>query len=266
MPNFDNEVGPFVRESPQAANQVFCAPAAGKGFGLFRALIATDIPNLNFSKISGGIVPIAQGGTGVTLAATGGASQVLKQVSSGANITVAQLAFTDISGTASGAQLPNPSSSTLGGVESLAAVSHKWINTISTSGVPAATQPATTDLSDWGSSVNWTPTDVSGASLTFTVNAATYLTFGPFVFLTMDITFPVTANTSSARISLPTAALSGNNQGLSVTQNSGATGFYPEIPGTNQIALIQYNGGTATLTNAQMSAVRFAVSGMYRSV
>lgn len=43
--------------------------------------------------------------------------------------------------------LPQPTASTLGGVESLAAVSHKWINTISTSGAPAATQPGFTDLS-----------------------------------------------------------------------------------------------------------------------
>jgi hypothetical protein len=42
--------------------------------------------------------------------------------------------------------LPNPSASTLGGVESLAAVGSKWINTISTSGVPSATQPNYTDL------------------------------------------------------------------------------------------------------------------------
>jgi hypothetical protein len=54
----------------------------------------------------------------------------------------------NLTGTAPASVLPNPSSSTLGGVQSLAAVSHKWINTISTSGVPAATQPAAADLSD----------------------------------------------------------------------------------------------------------------------
>ena len=43
--------------------------------------------------------------------------------------------------------LANPSASTIGGVESLAAVSHKWINQISTSGVPSATQPAFSDIS-----------------------------------------------------------------------------------------------------------------------
>ena len=43
-------------------------------------------------------LPVAQGGTGADLASTGGASQVLKQTSSGADVTVAQLAFSDISG------------------------------------------------------------------------------------------------------------------------------------------------------------------------
>lgn len=46
-----------------------------------------------------------------------------------------------------GADLPNPSATTLGGIESLAAVASKWINTISTAGVPSATQPAFTDIS-----------------------------------------------------------------------------------------------------------------------
>lgn len=46
-----------------------------------------------------------------------------------------------------GSDLPDPTATTLGGIESLAAVSHKWINTISTAGAPTATQPAFTDIS-----------------------------------------------------------------------------------------------------------------------
>ncbi len=45
-----------------------------------------------------------------------------------------------------GADLPTPSSSSLGGVQSLAPTSSKWINSISTSGIPTASQPAFTDL------------------------------------------------------------------------------------------------------------------------
>lgn len=46
-----------------------------------------------------------------------------------------------------GADLPNPSGSTLGGVESLTCAAHQWLNTISISGVPACAQPAFTDIS-----------------------------------------------------------------------------------------------------------------------
>lgn len=46
-----------------------------------------------------------------------------------------------------GAQLPNPSSSTLGGIQSIAAVTSQWIRSISTSGVPALSQPAFSDIS-----------------------------------------------------------------------------------------------------------------------
>jgi len=48
------------------------------------------------------------------------------------------------------AVLGNPSASTLGGIESVAPVSHQWINSINTSGVPALSQPAATDISGLG--------------------------------------------------------------------------------------------------------------------
>ncbi|MGO8733256.1 MAG: hypothetical protein ACLQVM_10730 [Terriglobia bacterium] len=51
-------------------------------------------------------------------------------------------------GLLSASQLPTPTTSTLGGVESLAQTGHQWINSISTSGVPAASQPGVADLSD----------------------------------------------------------------------------------------------------------------------
>lgn len=51
------------------------------------------------------------------------------------------------SGTLPAGRLPNPSASTLGGVESIAAVSHNFLTSISTSGVPAQAQPAFADIS-----------------------------------------------------------------------------------------------------------------------
>jgi hypothetical protein len=50
------------------------------------------------------------------------------------------------SGTLLAARLPNPTVSTLGGVESLTCSSHQWVSQISTSGVPSCSQPDVTDL------------------------------------------------------------------------------------------------------------------------
>lgn len=46
-----------------------------------------------------------------------------------------------------GDDLPTPTSSTLGGVQSAAAVSNQWINSISTAGVPSLSQPGFSNLS-----------------------------------------------------------------------------------------------------------------------
>jgi hypothetical protein len=50
---------------------------------------------------------------------------------------------------------PNPTASTLGGIESIAAVAHQWIDSISTAGAPHQSQPAFSDLSG-------TPTTLGG--------------------------------------------------------------------------------------------------------
>jgi hypothetical protein len=78
-----------------------------------------------------------------------------------------------------GADLPNPGASSLGGIESLASASHQWINAISTSGVPGATQPATTDLSDIGTfALNTTGTATAKSFVappsTLTISTATF--------------------------------------------------------------------------------------------
>jgi hypothetical protein len=51
------------------------------------------------------------------------------------------------SGTLPAARLPTPTASTLGGVQSYAAVSNQFINAISTAGVPSSAQPAFSNLS-----------------------------------------------------------------------------------------------------------------------
>lgn len=47
-----------------------------------------------------------------------------------------------------GSDLPNPSASTLGGIQSFAAVTNQWVKAISTAGIVSSGQPASTNLSD----------------------------------------------------------------------------------------------------------------------
>ena len=71
------------------------------------------------------------------------------------------------------AGLPAPTSSSRGGVESLGQTSHQWINSISTSGVPASSQPGVADLSDTPSQgqVHAGPSAYGAAAATATFRA-----------------------------------------------------------------------------------------------
>ncbi len=79
------------------------------------------------------------------------------------------------SGTLPAAQLPNPSASALGGVQSAAASSNQFMTGISTSGVPQFAQPSASNISGLGalatqSSVNLASQAISG-SYTIALNA-----------------------------------------------------------------------------------------------
>jgi len=123
----------------------------------------------DFSHISG-VAQIGQGGTGADLSATGGTSQVLKQTSAGGNITVAQLAASDISGTT---QISHGGTSATTGAQAL-------INLIA--GSPITGQALVWSGSAWmpGSAV--TPF----SDLTSGINTSATMTVGPGAVLTFS--------------------------------------------------------------------------------
>jgi hypothetical protein len=101
--------------------------------------------------------------------------------------------------------LANPSASTIGGIRSLAAVASNWINAISTSGVPSATQPNFTDLAGT-ISTGQCPTCVtstSGGAITATSPIA--VTAGAKVSISVDNNFTTSAG------NLAIAAISSGN-------------------------------------------------------
>jgi hypothetical protein len=106
------------------------APGSGTVTGPSTSTV-NDIPT--FSTTSGQTL----GDSGVSLGSQA-TNLFLATPSSGAGVPVFRVI--------SGADLPPPSASTLGGIKSYAAVAHQWINAISTGGAPSSTQPAITDL------------------------------------------------------------------------------------------------------------------------
>lgn len=248
----------------QTANQVFAGPSSGGATApTFRALVATDIPTFPASQITSGQLALARGGTGSDLSGTGGSSQVLKQVSIGAAVTVAQLAFSDISGSVAAAQLPNPTASTLGGIESLAAVTSKWINTISTSGVPSATQPASSDLSDTTGLTSWTPTDQSGASLSFTSDGKYQKLAASIYYVYGHVIFPTTSDTSLVKISLPFTPNSGLNQSVELFTNVGVI-LSGQLDSSGVLLVLNTLTG-ATYNNNQLSGKELRWTIVYTS-
>ena len=84
----------------------------------------------------------------------------------------------------------------------------------------------------------WTPSDVSGASLTFTLNAATYTKVGRLVTCNMALTYPVTASVLTAQIG-----------GLPFTSGSyGSATIQGSIAATSSVITMRgiYGGAGAT--------------------
>jgi hypothetical protein len=156
---------------------------------------------------------------------------------------------------------PNPSASALGGIESIAPTAHQWIDSISTSGVPHQSQPATTDLSDVVAPTSWTATDGSGAGLTFAANADTrYVKNGKVCVISFMIQWSTTSDTHTAQINgVPAACtaysgtfnwVAGGTVSMEVGSVSSVLGRAALQPGG--ASLFMFGNGNQ-MTNANMS-------------
>jgi hypothetical protein len=105
----------------------------------------------------------------------------------------------------------------------------------------------------------WTPADASGAGLTFTNNGAAFTQIGNVVTINMEIVWPVTADGSAAKVTLPFAPAAGTRAAVGAMSNAGVVNFY--IPGSINAAL--YNNAGATISNATMSGKYLMVSISY---
>ena len=114
----------------------------------------------------------------------------------------------------------------------------------------------------------WTPTDGSGAGLTFAAGTTgIYTKIGRVVYLSASVRYPVTASAANAVISgMPfamAASPDGAQGGMSINYSPAATVlvFKPDN-GTNYIIVRAQSGG-AQQTNASMSNTRYDFNGFY---
>ncbi len=102
----------FLNSATSSNLRAALSDELGTGAALFdgatpTSFVLTNATGLPINGGTTGILELARGGTNADLSATGGTSQVLKQASAGAAVTVGQLAFSDISGSITDAQVPN---------------------------------------------------------------------------------------------------------------------------------------------------------------
>jgi hypothetical protein len=156
------------------------------------------------------------------------------------------------SGTLPAARLPNPSSSTLGGVQSLASVASKWINTVSTAGVPSATQPAFSDLS--GSATCAQMPALTGNVTTSAGNCATTLAAGSAANLDSGTLLAARMPALTGDVTTSAGAVATT---LASVATAGTTGSSTAIP----VITINVKGLTTSITTAAVIAPAGTLSG-----
>ena len=119
----------------------------------------------------------------------------------------------------------------------------------------------TSQLLNWYEEGTWTPTDLSGAGLTFTVDHAKYTRVGRLVTVGIYLTFPTTSNTSTAKISLPFSA---PNYDVGVANSNSASGVAAVITIGSTNAFTIRNSALTTLTNVNLSGAQILITISYQ--
>jgi len=108
----------------------------------------------------------------------------------------------------------------------------------------------------------WTPTDASGAGLTFTVNSATYVKIGRAVFFQCYIIFPATG--SGLGIAIGGIPFTSSSIQTAPVYSSG-TNAYTFVAQMTGSSFNIFSQAGAQQTNAQMSGAFMIITGMYNT-
>lgn len=227
----------------------------------------TSLGTIGTGTWNGSTIPISFGGTSANLGATGGTSQVLRQSSTGAAITVSQLAFSDISGTVPNSQLTNSSVTYAGKTVALGGAATIACTDLSNGATGCSTVVGTAATANTGTSGatlpflngtnTWSGTQTFGTVLT-TVNAQTGTTYtllssdcGKTVILTNAAAITVTLPNNLV-IGCSIAVVQGGAGQVTVTPAGGGslvsahsyTKTYGQHAGIG-LSVLENSGGTA---------------------
>jgi len=238
-----------------------------------RAMAASSLTTATVQATnSGGLALKNSGGTTQMLLGGGGGDNITLSVAT--NITPANAAVA-ISPTGTGTLTLNPATAStinnmsIGATTALAgrftdvtATTGNFVVGTSGQGIDFSATPGTGTselLADYEEGV-WTPTDNSGAGLTFTNNGSQYTKVGRAVTINFEIAWPVTVDVSNVAVSLPFTSGASNRAGMSAFSNvAGEVNIY--TPGSASFNL--YGDTGTAITNAIMSGKFLIVSLTY---
>ena len=117
-----------------------------------------------------------------------------------------------------------------------------------------------------GSGGSWTPTDTSGAGLTFTLGTCSYIKLGMMVFAEFDITWPATLNASGVQIGgLPaTSAADGNTWPVLISITTSGNTITGRVLNSSTNFVFDTTGGVP-FTNTQFTGQTLKGCVIYRA-
>jgi hypothetical protein len=125
-------------------------------------------------------------------------------------------------------------------------------------------QAATTDLSDVVGPTAWTPSDGSGASLTFTNVSASYTRIGNLVFAYATLTYPTTASGAAAKIAgFPITCANASYATQGQVSYSSTTNCAAIVVVQNTTTGFLFTAAGVGTTNAQMSGQSVSIMCIY---